>query len=83
MWRFNSNDQNGEMLIERMKEYSLSLVFDAKDEGTFRSKAYNREYPDLFPNPKSSKSTSPYIWKIYHTISNVQPYMKKVFRFRS
>lgn len=48
MWKYKSNDHNGETLMEWADQNNLSLIFDAKDRGTFRSAAWNREYnPDL------------------------------------
>lgn len=48
MWKYNSNDYNGETLVEWAEENSLSLIFDTKDKRTFRLEAWNREYnPNL------------------------------------
>ncbi|XP_072389305.1 uncharacterized protein [Diabrotica undecimpunctata] len=46
LWR--QSDQNGEALLNWSEEVDTYLVFDAKDQGTFRSAAWKREYnPDL------------------------------------
>jgi exonuclease III len=48
LWKYNKNDENGEALTSWAEKNNMSLVFNAKDRGTFRSAAWNREYnPDL------------------------------------
>lgn len=47
-WKYRQNDVNGEELVRWTEDEHLHLIFDAKDKGTFRSAAWNREYnPDL------------------------------------
>lgn len=47
-WKYENNDANGEALINWAENHNLHLVFDAKDRGTFKSAAWQREYnPDL------------------------------------
>lgn len=47
-WKYRDNDTNGETLVRWAEDEHLHLVFDAKDKGTFRSAAWNRDYnPDL------------------------------------
>lgn len=47
-WKYRSNDENGEAVVEWIDRNNLFHVFDAKDRGTFKSAAWNREYcPDL------------------------------------
>ncbi|XP_050515900.1 uncharacterized protein LOC126890764 [Diabrotica virgifera virgifera] len=48
MWKYTTNDENGEALVEWSEEQNTYLVFDAKDRGTFKSAAWRKEYnPDL------------------------------------
>ncbi|XP_039295405.1 uncharacterized protein LOC120353926 [Nilaparvata lugens] len=48
MWRYNQSDENGEALVGWAERSNMSLIFNAKDKGTFKSAAWNREYnPDL------------------------------------
>lgn len=47
-WGYESNDDNGEMLMTWATSKELHLVHDAKDRRTFHSRAHRREYnPDL------------------------------------
>lgn len=47
-WRYSSNNVHGESLITWADAGELHLVHDAKDRGTFWSRAHRREYnPDL------------------------------------
>lgn len=47
-WLYDSSDQNGISLQEWMEINNLHLVFDAKDNKTFHSARWNRDYnPDL------------------------------------
>lgn len=47
-WCYDNNDPNGDTLNEWAKRENVSLVFDAKDKGTFRSGRWQRDYnPDL------------------------------------
>ncbi|XP_072381681.1 uncharacterized protein [Diabrotica undecimpunctata] len=48
LWKYRQSDQNGEALLNWSEEVDTYLVFDAKDQGTFRSAVWKREYnPDL------------------------------------
>lgn len=47
-WKYRTNDENGEKLVDWSESNNLFLVFNAKDPGTFRSAAWRRESnPDL------------------------------------
>lgn len=48
LWKYASNDINGESLVDWSDCNQLHLVFDAKDRGTFFSRRWLRDYnPDL------------------------------------
>lgn len=48
MWKYATNDFNGEMLVDWTDCNNFQLVFDAKDRGTFHSRRWLRDYnPDL------------------------------------
>lgn len=48
MWKYSTNDNNGEALARWAEEQNTYLIFDTKDRGTFVSAAWRREYnPDL------------------------------------
>lgn len=47
-WGYKSNNENGESLMAWASTEELHLVHDAKDRGTFYSRAHRKEYnPDL------------------------------------
>lgn len=47
-WKYRTTDENGEQLLNWADSHNLSLIFSAKDKGTFRSAAWNTETnPDL------------------------------------
>ncbi|KAL4141349.1 hypothetical protein QTP88_004004 [Uroleucon formosanum] len=47
-WGYDNNDLNGESILEWMDREDVSLLFDAKDKGTFRSGRWQKDYnPDL------------------------------------
>lgn len=47
-WGYQSENLEGEKLVEWMDVTNLQLIFDAKERGTFRSARWNRDYnPDL------------------------------------
>lgn len=43
-WKYQSNNMNSELLTSWAEDHNLHLVFDAKDQGTFKSAALQREY---------------------------------------
>lgn len=56
MWNYNENDENGDRLVEWVESNNLSLVFNSKDKGTFRSAAWKKDYnPDLCFVSQNSK----------------------------
>lgn len=61
LWKYRRTDANGEKLMNWAEENNLHLVFDAKDRGSFRSAAWEREYnPDLsFVTSNESDSPLP------------------------
>jgi hypothetical protein len=47
-WGYEQNDANGDFLHDWITNNNLSLLFDAKDRGTFVSAKWRKEYsPDL------------------------------------
>jgi hypothetical protein len=48
LWGYDNNDLNGESIFEWMDREDVSLLFDAKDNGTFWSGRWQKDYnPDL------------------------------------
>ncbi|KAL4107168.1 hypothetical protein QTP88_017552 [Uroleucon formosanum] len=47
-WGYDNSDLNGESILEWMDREDASLLFNAKDKGTFRSSRWQKDYnPDL------------------------------------
>jgi hypothetical protein len=47
-WKYATNNEDGERLVNWAEDHNIHLVFDAKERGSFRSAAWKRDYnPDL------------------------------------
>jgi exonuclease III len=65
VWKYDNNDKNGEILNEWAERENLSLIFDAKDLGTFRSGRLQKDYnPDLCFTTRNGNVQTPPIRRI-------------------
>lgn len=65
IWGYDNNDANGEILNEWAERENLSLIFDAKDIGTFRFGRLQKDYnPDLCFTTRNDNGQTPPIRRI-------------------